>query len=74
SWDALTAKLNEVSSNSANPGGGMPSSTRSDVLERLDAIEREMVSLRGSLEQVLGLLQKMANQSSDCRIKNDDIR
>ncbi|PSR17002.1 hypothetical protein C8255_14875 [filamentous cyanobacterium CCP3] len=61
SWEALATKLNEATESSASHKTGMPSTNRNDVLERLDAIEREMMSLRDSMEQVLGLLQKMVN-------------
>ena len=64
-WEALAAKLNEANGNSASHGSGTPKTTHSEVLERLDAIEREMMSLRSSMEQMLGLLQKVVNQSSE---------
>ncbi|MGB3310240.1 MAG: hypothetical protein WA939_09025 [Nodosilinea sp.] len=61
-WDALATKLNEANGITASHGTGILNTPRSEVLERLDAIEREMMSLRGSMEQVLGLLQEMVNQ------------
>ncbi|WP_197064852.1 hypothetical protein [Leptolyngbya sp. KIOST-1] len=63
SWDALATKLNQASGSSTSPGTGSPNTTQESVLERLSAIEQEMVSLRGSMEQVLGLLQELVKQS-----------
>lgn len=63
SWDALATKLNETNGIFASNETGIPNNTPSQVLERLDAIELKIISLQGSIEQVLELLQEMAKQS-----------
>jgi hypothetical protein len=62
SWDALATKLNEANKIPVRSETEIPNHVPSQVLDRLDAIEREMMSLRGSMDQVLGLLQEMAKQ------------
>ncbi|MBE9159827.1 hypothetical protein IQ265_23760 [Nodosilinea sp. LEGE 06152] len=58
-WDALVTKLSQASNIPASAKNRMPNATQEPVLERLSAIEREMVFLRGSMEQVIGLLQEL---------------
>ncbi|MBW4461369.1 MAG: hypothetical protein KME47_14185 [Nodosilinea sp. WJT8-NPBG4] len=63
SWDSLATKLNEASEIPDSSETWIPNTTPSQVLDRLDRIELEIRSLQGSMEQVLGLLQKMIKQS-----------
>ncbi|MBD2109089.1 hypothetical protein [Nodosilinea sp. FACHB-13] len=63
SWDSLAARLNEANEISGSSETWIPNSDPNQVLERLDRIELEIRSLQGSMEQVLGLLQKMVKQS-----------
>jgi len=57
SWAALVSKLNEQS-NPSDPTTSQPSSSFSQdsVLQRLDAIEHEIQTMRGNMEQALKLL------------------
>ncbi|MBD2232994.1 hypothetical protein [Phormidium tenue] len=63
SWDSLAEKLNETNEIPGSSGDWIPNLDHSQVLERLDRIDREIVSLQGSMERVLGLLQQMVKQS-----------
>ncbi|MEA5449083.1 hypothetical protein VB780_10920 [Leptolyngbya sp. CCNP1308] len=62
SWDALATKLNEANGVPISIETEVPNATPSQVLERLDRIELEIMSLQQSMEQVLGLLQEIAKQ------------
>ncbi|MGG6237133.1 hypothetical protein ACQ4N7_00720 [Nodosilinea sp. AN01ver1] len=61
-WDALVTKLNRASDIPTSARNRTPNATQEPILERLSAIEREMISLRGSMEQVVNLLQELAQQ------------
>ncbi|PZO44402.1 MAG: hypothetical protein DCF21_13395 [Leptolyngbya sp.] len=63
SWDSLATKLNEANRIPISSETWIPNNTHSQVLERLDAIELKIISLQGSMEQVLELLQEMVKQS-----------
>lgn len=63
SWDALAAKLKEANGVPISSETSPPNNAHGQVLERLDAIEQEIMSLQGSMEQVLALLQEMIKQS-----------
>lgn len=63
SWDSLAAKLNEANRIPISSETWFLNNTHRQVLERLDAIELKMMSLQGSMEQVLELLQKMVKHS-----------
>ncbi len=60
SWGALATKLNEAKEIPTTSETGIPPNTNRQVFERLDAIELKIMSLQGSMEQVLGLLQEIA--------------
>jgi hypothetical protein len=59
SWEVLATKLNETNRISVHSETGIPNPTQNEVLKRLSAIEQDMKSLQGSMEQVLGLLREI---------------
>lgn len=63
SWTALVSKLNEQPAPS-HPTIPQPSSSLSQdsVLQRLDAIEHEIQTMRGNMEQALKLLELIAKK------------
>ncbi len=63
SWDLLAKKLNGSSGIPASSKTGIPNNTHSDVLKRLDGIERDIKSLQMNMEQVLNLLKGREGQS-----------
>ncbi|PZV03639.1 MAG: hypothetical protein DCF22_26045 [Leptolyngbya sp.] len=58
SWDALAAKLNEASIDSSPKAANAQDS----VVQRLAAIEQELLLLRGDMNQVLNLLTLLVEQ------------
>ena len=60
SWDALAAKLNEAPIDSSPKAANAQDS----VVERLAAIEQELLLLRGDMNQVLNLLTLLVEQRS----------
>jgi hypothetical protein len=59
SWEVLATKLNETNRISVHSETGIPNPTQNEVLKRISAIEQDMKSLQGSMEQVLGLLREI---------------
>lgn len=58
SWAALVSKLNDQPTNLSSPA----SPTQDSVAHRLQAIERELQVMRGDINQVLNLLNRVAEK------------
>jgi hypothetical protein len=60
SWEVLITKLNERNGISVHSETGILNPAQNEVLKRLSAIEQDMKSLQGSIEQVVELLREIA--------------